>query len=75
MNGNITLGGNITWGAGSSPTQCVYARTALTKPNNNTKYPDGFDDSLSTAWHLTPHTDDKYVSYTYDGGTTWTVAV
>lgn len=74
MNGGITLNGNITWSAGSSSTQTVYAQTALTKPANNSAY-SSFPDSSTTAWHKTVAADDYYVSYTYDGGATWTDAI
>lgn len=80
FNGNLTLGGsinmtgNITWSAGSSSTQTVYAQTALTKPSDNSAY-SSFPASSTTAWHKTVTADDYYVSYTYDGGATWTDAV
>lgn len=74
MNGGITLAGNITWSAGSSSTQTVYAQTALAKPANNTAY-SSFPSTSTTAWHKTVTADDYYVSYTYDGGATWTDAV
>ena len=73
--GNVQLNGNITWGAGSSPTQSVFARTALTKPADGTKY-SSFASSSSTAWHKTfDTTNDQFASYTYDGGATWTDAI
>jgi hypothetical protein len=73
MRGGIVLGGNITWSAGSSPTQALYATTALTKPANGAKwssYP-----SSGTGWHQTFASTDRYATYTYDGGGTWTTAV
>lgn len=68
--GNVTLNGNITWGTGASPTQVVYARTALTKPSDNTDW-SSFPVSSSSAWHKTYSSSDYYASYTYDGGKTW----
>ena len=73
--GNVQLNGNITWGSGSSPTQSVFARTALTKPADGTKY-SSFASSSSIAWHKTfDTTNDRFASYTYDGGATWTDAI
>lgn len=73
--GNVQLNGNIIWGAGASPTQSVFARAALTKPANGTQY-NSFASSNSTAWHKTFDTiNDRFASYTYDGGATWTDAV
>jgi hypothetical protein len=73
MNGSILLGGNITWSTGSSPTQALYATTALTKPANGAKwssYP-----TSGTGWHQTFASTDRYATYTYDGGGTWTTAI
>lgn len=72
-NGNVRLDGNITWGANSAPTKAVYARTQLTKPANNTT---SFDASSSTTWHTTfDSSNDKFASYSHDGGATWTETV
>jgi hypothetical protein len=69
--GNVTLNGNITWGSSASPTQVVYARTSITKPSNNTPY-SSFNNTSSTTWHKTfDAANDKFASYTYDGGKTW----
>lgn len=68
--GNVTLNGNITWGTGASPTQVVYARTALTKPSDNTSW-SSFPASNSSAWHTAYSFSDYYASFTYDGGKTW----
>ncbi|MBR6648224.1 MAG: hypothetical protein IKL29_02465, partial [Bacteroidaceae bacterium] len=74
-NGNVQLNGNITWGAGASPTQSVFAKTALDKPSDGTLY-SSFDTSSSTAWHKKfDASNDRFASYTYDGGVTWTDAV
>jgi hypothetical protein len=73
--GNVTLTGNITWGEGASPTQTVYAGTALAKPADNTTW-NTFPFTSTDAWHTTYAEDtDYYASYTYDGGHTWTDAV
>lgn len=72
--GNVTINGNITWGTGASPTQVVYAQTALTKPSDNTDW-STFPDSSPTAWHKTYSSSDYYASFTYDGGTTWGTAI
>lgn len=71
--GNVQLNGNITWGTGASPTQAVYAATALTKPSDGTKW-SSFPASGS-GWHQSCFVSDYYVSYTYDGGATWTSAI
>lgn len=68
--GNVTLNGNITWGTGASPTQVVYARTALTKPSDDTSW-SSFPASSSSAWHTAYSSSDYYASFTYDGGKTW----
>lgn len=76
LNGDVTLAGSITWGADASPVQAVYARTAIEKPANNTKYPDGFDLTSDSTWHTQlDSVNDKYTSYTYDGGITWTSTI
>jgi hypothetical protein len=72
-NGNLTLNGNITWGASSSPSKAVYARAYISKPANNTT---NFDSSSSTTWHTTfDSSNDKFASYSHDGGATWTDTV
>jgi len=76
LGGNITLSGNITWGTGTSPTQVVYAETQLSKPIDGTAYStDNFPLTSSSTWHRRMSASDMYASYTYDGGTTWTMAV
>lgn len=71
--GNIALNGNITWGTGASPTQAVYATSALAKPADGTKW-SSFPASGS-GWHRDYASTDYFASYTYDGGATWTSAV
>lgn len=71
--GNVTLNGSITWGAGNSPTQAVYATSALTKPADGTAW-SSFSVSGSD-WHQSCFATDYYASYTYDGGASWTDAI
>ena len=62
----------FSWSSDNSPVCVLYARTALSKPTNSySSYPN----SSTTAWHKTMSSQDKYASYSYDGGTTWTTAV
>lgn len=71
-NGGVQLNGGITWGTGSSPTQVVYAKTAIAKPNDDTSW-SSFPPTSSDGWHRTYSSyADYYASYTYDGGHTWT---
>lgn len=71
--GNITLNGNITWGASNGPVKVLYARIVLNTPTGSY---DNFNESSSTAWHTKYNsTYDYYASYSYDGGATWTEAV
>ena len=79
MKGSITLGGSITWETGTSPTQAIYNRTSGPKPTDNWKYndiPDNYPATNYSGWHkIFDSTNDKYASYTYDGGKTWTNAI
>jgi len=73
--GNVTLNGSISWGAGSSPTQIVYARDAIAAPESGTQLSD-FPATDADGWHTSfSQTYDYFASYTYDGGKTWTDAV
>lgn len=69
--GNVTLNGNIKWGANASPTQIVYAQEQITKPANSTPW-SSFDEESETDWHRKKSDKDIWGSYTYDGGSTWT---
>ena len=75
--GNVTLNGNITWGTGASPTQAVYASYSSsggvpTKPANGKNYSSFPASSTAGTWHQILDTaNDKFTSYTYDGGKTW----
>ena len=71
-NGGVQLNGGITWGTGSSPTQVVYARSPIEKPDDNTAW-SSFPSTSGNSWHKTYSSYlDYYASYTYDGGKTWT---
>lgn len=72
--GNVTLNGNISWGSGASPTQVLYATTALTKPTNGTTW-GSFPTSSNSGWHTTYNSADYYATFTYDGGKTWSEAI
>lgn len=73
MRGNIELGGNITWSSESSPVKVLYAQSNLSVPLLTY---DNYNDHDSYDWHkIFNQSDDKFVSYSYDGGTTWTNAV
>ena len=80
QNGNVTMkgsinlsDGNITWGTSNSPVRVLYARTLLSAPTlPYSSYPS----SSTTGWHQTMSVAyDYYVSYSYDGGNTWTAAI
>lgn len=72
-NGNVNMIGNITWGTNSSPIRVLYARYDLSTPTlPYTSYPS----SSSYDWHRSLQVAyDYYVSYSYDGGKTWTAAM
>lgn len=74
LSGNINMtSGNITWGSGSSPSKALYARNELSAPTE--PYED-YPSSSSSNWHRTLNTTyDYFVSYSYDGGSTWTDAI
>lgn len=54
--------------------RALYARTALDSPTEGKLY-FFFPETSDSEWHRTKSNDDAYVSYTYDGGATWTSAV
>lgn len=72
MKGSIKMAGNITWAAGNSPCRVLYARTSLSAPSGGY---DTFPSSNSSGWHRTLSSLDRYASYTYDGGVSWTTAI
>lgn len=73
MNGNISLTGNITWGTSNSPVRVLYARACLSTP---TLLYNSYPADSDTGWHRTLDvSNDYYVSYSYDGGETWTTAI
>lgn len=69
-NGNVNMIGSITWGTNSSPVRVLYARYNISAPTMDyTNYPS----SSTYDWHRTLSIAyDYYVSYSYDGGKTWT---
>lgn len=59
----------LSWNA----VYALYARTNLSKPTNSYS---SYSDSSSTTWHKIANTTyDYYVSYSYDGGKTWSNAI
>lgn len=71
MSGNILIDGHIIWGAGSSPTRVLYSPILINKPDDNTSWND-FQSNNSSGWHKNFASGDRYGTYTYDGGNTWT---
>lgn len=74
MKGSINMSnGSITWGTNNSPVRVLYSRYQLSKPTlPYSSYPS----SSSSSWHQTLSVAyDLYVSYSYDGGSTWTDAI
>ena len=69
LNKNIVL----QWTSDNSPTKTLYAQNEIAKPTN--KY-SAYPSASSKDWHTTfDKQNDYYVSYSYDGGNTWTDAV
>lgn len=73
MSGNILIDGHIEWGSGSSPTRVLYSSTSSTKPEDGSSWED-FPSTSSSGfgWHKVFSAGDRYGTYTYDGGNTWT---
>ena len=73
LGGSITLSGNVSWKAGNSPIQVLYSRSYLSAP----VYPySSYPYNSASNWHRVFNSYyDKYVSYSYDGGNTWTETV
>lgn len=74
MSGNINMeNGNITWGSSNSPVRALYARTYNYMP---TMTYDNYPANSAYGWHKTlDSARDFYVSYSYDGGKTWTTTL
>ena len=70
MKGSINMAGSITWSAGNSPCQVLYASDLLSSPYGSyLNYPN----SSTLGWHRAFDSwRDYYASYTYDGGNSWT---
>ena len=72
QSGNVQLNGRITWGTNASPVKVLYIRKF-----NNVEKPkysyNNYQPSNPNDWHQTLDlTNDYYMSYSYDGGKTWT---
>lgn len=72
QDGNVVLAGSITWDSSSSPVKVLYSIESRDKPVSTSKYPA----NSKVDWHTNFNKDeDKFASYSYDGGKTWTEAV
>ena len=71
MSGSILIDGHITWGSDSSPTRVLYSPILIDEPADNTLW-DNFPNNNSSGWHKNFTSGDRYGTYTYDGGNTWT---
>lgn len=70
----ITSDGDIKWNQEASPTNVAYNDEIKPKPTDNTGYlslPDNKTNEYN-GWHKIKSGSDRYGSYTYDGGITWT---
>jgi methyl-accepting chemotaxis protein len=73
MKGNIVLDGSVSWSATSSPTQVLYACEKLNLPSG---FYNTFPEEDNSGWHkIYIPSDDEWMSYTYDGGVSWTDAI
>ena len=77
---NIIMSGDITWDTSSNPIKVLYARDNISKPpdydESGYKQYGSYASSSSTDWHKTlDASNDKYGSYSYDNGKTWTSAI
>jgi hypothetical protein len=67
----IKLPGSVEWTDASSPSKNIYASSALTKPEDKTKY-SSFSDHSDTEWHkVWNSSDDTHYCHTDNGGATW----
>lgn len=71
MSGNILLDGSITWGSEASPTRALYSSARIAKPTDGSLW-SSYPATNSSGWHKTFSSEDRYGTYTYDGGNTWT---
>jgi hypothetical protein len=81
----ITEDGDIKWGQSQSPTQVLYNTDNVSAPPENKAHKDFLENKtlkenstteyVDNGWHKAKTADDRYVSYTYDGGYTWTSAI
>ena len=74
--GSITLNGSINFGDSYSDVNSLYNRTLASTPSKQySKYEDDYDEDKNDGWHKDYDEDnDLYVSYSYDGGYSWTAA-
>lgn len=73
MTGNITMGGSIRWQANNSPVKILYSEYDAGTPYYSY---DSYPNYSSRGWHkMYDNGWDKFVSYSYDGGNTWTPAM
>ena len=73
--GSVILAGSITWSSNNSPMKVLYARTNLGKPvDSSSSTWNNYDDTdaENARWHKIFNSNDRYASYSYDGGATWT---
>lgn len=73
----IENNGSLIWSADSSPTKALYSTHQQSKPNK-TIWDNALDsapDNSPTDWHKVQQNGDWYVSYSYDGGESWTSAI
>jgi hypothetical protein len=69
LGGNINIHGNITWDVDSNPIKVLYSKNSADKPDGKDDYEKA--DDKNTDWHKQFQTGDKYASYSYDDGNTW----
>lgn len=73
----IENNGSLIWSADSSPTKALYSTIDLATPTQSIwiDAPDDAPDTNPDIWHKVQSGTDWYVSYSYDGGNTWTAAI
>jgi hypothetical protein len=80
-NGNTTFAikndGSLSWGASSTPTRALYSTSKSTEKPTFAwdKYPESAGEGDPTGWHRVISANDRFASYSYDGGNTWTLPI
>ena len=75
-NGNIILGGSITWHSSNNPVKVLYSASSGTPTKTDWENATDDDNTTTTKWHTTWNEDnDKYAAYSYDGGNNWDPAI